>query len=59
MEKLMKLSSQELVELCLKLQGQLEEAEKSKKTLYEMYEAERKKLENFRNAVKSVVTLVD
>ena len=59
MEELMKLSGQELVELCLKLQGQLEEAEKSKKTLYEMFEAERKKLENFRDAVKSVVTLVD
>ena len=55
----MKLSGQELVELCLKLQGELEEAEKSKKTLYEMYEIERKKLEAFRNAVKSVVTLVD
>ncbi|MGE4308968.1 hypothetical protein [Bacteroides sp.] len=59
MEQLIKLSGQELVELCLKLQGQLEEAEKSKKTLYEMYELERKKLENFRDAVKSVVTLVD
>lgn len=59
MEELMKLSWQELVELCLKLQGELEEAEKSKKTLYEMFEAERKKLENFRDAVKSVVTLVD
>lgn len=59
MEELMKLSGQELVELCLKLQGELEEAEKSKKTLYEMYELERKKLENFRNAVKSVVTLVE
>lgn len=55
----MKLSGQELVELCLKLQGELEEAEKSKKTLYEMFEAERKKLESFRNAVKSVVTLVE
>ena len=59
MEKLTKLSSQELVELCLKFQGELEEAEKSKKTLYEMFEAEKKKLEAFRNAVKSVVTLVD
>ena len=59
MEKLKGLSSQELAELCLKLQGELEEAEKSKNTLYEMYEAERKKLENFRNAVKPVVTLVD
>ena len=59
MEKLTKLSSQELVELCLKLQGELEESEKSKKTLYEMYELERKKLESFRNAVKSVVTLVE
>ena len=55
----MKLSGQELVELCLKLQGELEESEKSKKTFYEMYEIERKKLENFRNAVKSVVTLVE
>ena len=59
MEKLIGLSSPELVELCLKLQGELEEAEKSKKTLYEMYEIERKKLESFRNAVKSVVTLVE
>ena len=42
MEKLMGLSSQELVELCLKLQGELEDAEKSKNTLYEMFEAKKR-----------------
>ena len=55
----MKMSLEELRREYLQLKSQLEETEKNKSCFYELYETERKKLAAFKDAVKSVVTLIE
>lgn len=55
----MKMSLEELRREYLQLKSKLEETEKSKTCFYEMYEKERKKLAAFKDAVKSVVILIE
>lgn len=55
----MKISLEELRREYLQLKSKLEETEKSKSYIYDLYETERKKLAAFKDAVKSVVTLIE
>lgn len=55
----MKMSLDELRREYLQLKSKLEETEKNKTCFYELYETERKKLAAFKDAVKSVVTLIE
>ena len=55
----MKMSLEELRREYLQLKSKLEETEKSKSYIYDLYETERKKLAAFKDAVKSVVILIE
>ena len=55
----MKMSLEELRREYLQLKSKLEETEKSKSYIYGLYETERKKLAAFKDAVKSVVILIE
>lgn len=59
MDDIMKMSLEELRREYLQLKSQLEETEKSKAYIYGMYETERKKLAAFKDAVKSIVILIE
>ncbi len=55
----MKMSLEELRREYLQLKSRLEETEKSKSCIYDLYETERKKLAAFKDAVKSIVILIE
>lgn len=59
MDDIMKMSLEELRREYLQLKSKLEETEKGKTCIYEMYEMERKKLAAFKDAVKSIVILIE
>lgn len=59
MDDIMKMSLEELRREYLQLKSKLEETEISKSYIYDLYETERKKLAAFKDAVKSVVTLIE
>ena len=59
MDDIMKMSLEELRREYLQLKSKLEETEKSKSCIYGLYETERKKLAAFKDAVKSIVILIE
>ena len=58
-EELNSMTHEDLIRYVLETQEKLKKAEAEKKTNFELYSREHSKFESFKEAVKSVVILVD